>query len=350
LPRITALDSGAFLIYLSGDVGPVSTLEWMTARGELTQEDTLEGPPAQFAYARHDTAFIVTNEMLVGDTFYVNRLNVWGFAPEGRRILRDTLLTDTLSLRETTMGTAYDLRADGTLMAVMITGHGTASPNFLSVRVIEYTPQRSTRHDPWDPGPAPNGSYLQYPSVAVTPEGGGVLAYNLRLSDASCELCVQGFDAQGQPAHVLRTFFPESGAIVNALDVHVQAGTVYLMYTLISLDHPERGGAYVRGFPLSDIEAADERTVPLPQALTLAAYPNPFNSTTRLEFDVPNATKISLSIYNTLGQEITRLANEQRAAGHHTVLWDAQGLPTGLYYARLATGELSVVKKVMLMR
>jgi len=84
-------------------------------------------------------------------------------------------------------------------------------------------------------------------------------------------------------------------------------------------------------------------------------YPNPFNPSTEIRFVLPKASKVNLSVYNTLGQQIRILASGFMPSGSHTAVWDGrdeQGslVPSGVYVCRLrAEGEV-VTRKLTLMR
>jgi hypothetical protein len=65
-------------------------------------------------------------------------------------------------------------------------------------------------------------------------------------------------------------------------------------------------------------------------------YPNPFNPSTTIRFALPERGVVSLRVYNTLGQEVARLAEGVREAGYHEVRFEASGLPSGVYLYRLA--------------
>jgi hypothetical protein len=74
------------------------------------------------------------------------------------------------------------------------------------------------------------------------------------------------------------------------------------------------------------------------------AYPNPFNPSTEIRFGLAADARVSLAVYDVLGQEVTRLAGGYREAGYHSVIWDAAGCASGVYYARLiVTSELGKV-------
>lgn len=65
------------------------------------------------------------------------------------------------------------------------------------------------------------------------------------------------------------------------------------------------------------------------------AYPNPFNPSTTIRFDVPVRSRIRLSLYDVLGRELDPLFDDDLPPGRHEVRWDASGMATGMYYVRL---------------
>lgn len=79
-------------------------------------------------------------------------------------------------------------------------------------------------------------------------------------------------------------------------------------------------------------------------------YPNPFNPTTTISFSVPYKAPVSLTIYNTLGQEVAKLVDEVKPAGTHQVTFDTQNLPGGIYLYVLRSAEVSIAKKLALIK
>ena len=89
---------------------------------------------------------------------------------------------------------------------------------------------------------------------------------------------------------------------------------------------------------------------PIVRETFLTGYPNPFNSTTQLRFELSKPSHVELSIINTLGQRVAMLANEDYAAGSQAVFWDASGVASGVYFAQLRAGDQSRVVKLVLMK
>jgi hypothetical protein len=79
-------------------------------------------------------------------------------------------------------------------------------------------------------------------------------------------------------------------------------------------------------------------------------YPNPFNPETRIDYTLPEKQLVTIIVYNTLGEEVAELVNEEREAGSYSVLFDASGLPSGVYIYRLQTSSFADNKKMTLLK
>ena len=80
------------------------------------------------------------------------------------------------------------------------------------------------------------------------------------------------------------------------------------------------------------------------------AWPNPFNPTTTLSFELRAASFVNLGVYNVSGRLVETLVDGFRDAGSYDVSWDAAGLPSGIYCARLVAGSSGAVQKIVLMK
>jgi hypothetical protein len=79
-------------------------------------------------------------------------------------------------------------------------------------------------------------------------------------------------------------------------------------------------------------------------------YPNPFNSSTTISYDLPERSRVKLSIYNLLGQEVATLVNDEQEPGRYNVKFDASDLPSGVYFYRLEAGKFIEQKKMILIK
>jgi hypothetical protein len=101
--------------------------------------------------------------------------------------------------------------------------------------------------------------------------------------------------------------------------------------------------------PSTDVQEQGET---VPEEFALAQnFPNPFNPTTQITFTIAKASKVSLEVYNLLGQRVAMLIDGQlRAAGKHEAQFQATGLASGVYFYRLTAGEKVATMKMMLVR
>ena len=92
-----------------------------------------------------------------------------------------------------------------------------------------------------------------------------------------------------------------------------------------------------------------------PTNFSLENYPNPFNPTTKIDYALPVAGPVKIIIYNTLGQQVRVLVNQEQEAGRYSVEWDSrndhhQALSSGVYILRMQTDGFVKDKKLLLLK
>ena len=100
--------------------------------------------------------------------------------------------------------------------------------------------------------------------------------------------------------------------------------------------------------------AVEETTIPDEYSLN-QNYPNPFNPTTRIQYSLPKAGLVQISIYTLMGQKIATLVNRNMDAGQYIITWhamDDQGrkVPSGIYFYTLESGSYRAIKKLVLLK
>lgn len=127
-------------------------------------------------------------------------------------------------------------------------------------------------------------------------------------------------------------------------DRNVEEGLSY-RYRLVTID--------LNGnrMPVAEVSGHVEPVNTTVETFTLHQnFPNPFNPTTEIAFELASATDVSLVIFDLLGREVASLVNGRQDAGKYTVSFDATGLPSGMYFYRLQTAEFTDMKKMMLLK
>ncbi|MCB9358150.1 MAG: T9SS type A sorting domain-containing protein [Calditrichaeota bacterium] len=79
-------------------------------------------------------------------------------------------------------------------------------------------------------------------------------------------------------------------------------------------------------------------------------FPNPFNPSTQISYDLADATNVNLAVFDLLGRQVATLVNGAQNAGRYTVNFDASSLPSGMYFYRLETKNFTDMKKMMLLK
>ena len=84
--------------------------------------------------------------------------------------------------------------------------------------------------------------------------------------------------------------------------------------------------------------------------IIISNYPNPFNSSTNISYQIKNDSRVVLNIYDILGHKIQKLLDINQNAGHHSFKWDANGLAAGTYFLEVKTENQSLIKKMMYLK
>ena len=94
----------------------------------------------------------------------------------------------------------------------------------------------------------------------------------------------------------------------------------------------------------------DDETVVSKEFALSQNYPNPFNPATTISFSIPEASNVTMKIYNILGQEVKTLVSQEMSAGAYKVNFDASNLASGVYIYSLRAGNYTATKKMMLLK
>jgi len=89
---------------------------------------------------------------------------------------------------------------------------------------------------------------------------------------------------------------------------------------------------------------------PIPAEYSFSVYPNPFNPITTLEFALPRAGHVEISLYDLTGRLVETLMNKELPEGVHRISLDGSELPAGMYFVRMSSREFAGIKKIVLLK
>ncbi len=132
------------------------------------------------------------------------------------------------------------------------------------------------------------------------------------------------------------TFMADSGLLVLSEyhDFGYNAGTDVILLQGVISSVP---GPIYTGQPPSQFVLSDN-------------YPNPFNPSTQITYTVPKATNVTIKVYDVLCREIAVLVNERKQPGEYNVTWNAEGVPSGVYFYRLVAGDFIETRKMVVVK
>ncbi len=150
---------------------------------------------------------------------------------------------------------------------------------------------------------------------------------------------------------------PEVKVLFYSMNGHAMPAVRTELFSVAGLDdfkvtHVELGSADGRYVEVSMAAAGPE----LPTGFELSQnYPNPFNPETTIEFALPSASTVELTVYNVLGQQVATLVKGECQAGINRVVWngsdsDGRAAASGIYLYRLSAGSTVLTRKMMLLK
>ncbi len=122
-------------------------------------------------------------------------------------------------------------------------------------------------------------------------------------------------------------------------------------WRLRGVDAAYVGSTIAKGVFNIGIQTAVETEDNLPGVYSLAQnYPNPFNPTTAIKYSIPKEGLVTFKVFNTIGEEVATLVNENKQVGNYEVTFDATNLSSGVYFYKLEAGDFLQVKKMILIK
>ncbi len=137
-----------------------------------------------------------------------------------------------------------------------------------------------------------------------------------------------------------------------------QNGGAFLLFDALTTDDPQfrpRGTYFQRvdkNGNLGLITSVNnyQSSSDISTTTSAVCYPNPFNPSTKIKYEIPTEGKVTIKVYDVLGKEVSTLLNENKRAGSYEIEWNAKNYASGVYLYNLTTGNNSITKKMLLMK
>jgi len=183
-------------------------------------------------------------------------------------------------------------------------------------------------------------------------QGDWIVAYNndvvvgsrMYKAGGMIDLPIMGFDASTENTALATVGYCESGDMPTIM-VHQSNGDVFEM-DVESIS----GSLAFQNIGHAVVSLTDHS---LPNEVTLhGAYPNPFNPSTMIEYEIPSEMHVNLSIYDIRGRLVTELVNEMQPSNYdsYKVVWNAGMQSSGVYFVHLTAGNSVETQKIMLVK
>jgi Endoglucanase len=134
------------------------------------------------------------------------------------------------------------------------------------------------------------------------------------------------------------------------IDTTTSEGTAYYYRLSVNI----KDSIIAQSYPIMMTAHLSTTSVPLTNApfrFQLSEnYPNPFNPTTTISFQLPQRLHVTLKVYDVIGREVATLVNEELSVGNHTQQWNAMNMSSGIYFYRLQAGSFTETKKLVLVK
>jgi M6 family metalloprotease-like protein len=134
----------------------------------------------------------------------------------------------------------------------------------------------------------------------------------------------------------------------------IYSGPRWLHYKILAVDNSQKESV------TSDVAKINARYLKLMQPQEFVkgntfyklyqSYPNPFNSSTNIMYQIPEDSFVSLTIYDAIGTQVYQLVNEYKTAGEHSITFNAYNLTSGIYYCKFSVNDFTDITKIILLR
>ncbi|MBK9097155.1 MAG: T9SS type A sorting domain-containing protein [bacterium] len=211
-------------------------------------------------------------------------------------------------------------------------------PAVTSVEALVFSD--STLVGPFNDSFVAAGVASRFYEINVTPQNAGTTSsYNASLRLYYSDADIEGINESNlKLVRLTNDGWIYVGGTVNTSENYVEANNIHNdgIFTFADPDSITNVDADVEGL-LNDFSLSQN-------------FPNPFNPSTVIGYQLPVSSNVTIKVYDPLGREVTTLVNEEKSAGSYEVSFNASHLSSGLYFYRLQVGSFVETKKMILLR
>lgn len=217
-----------------------------------------------------------------------------------------------------------------------------------------------------------------YPEIEITPPkviNDPFLQFSFRVKHKYNYLVSTGKSLIYVDSVYLTGFYKKNDTIVGNIKIraeNLEQTYIFMVDTLLNFDLLKRGysfyfNVYAKDKGLtpkisvkpdtgyfcvtySDLNPVETENANVYSFALKQNYPNPANPTSVISYSIPEASRVKLTLYNSLGQVIKILEDTDKTAGHYKVIFNGSGLSSGIYFYKLNAGNFSATKKLILMK
>jgi endo-1,4-beta-xylanase len=189
------------------------------------------------------------------------------------------------------------------------------------------------------------------PPVLVSPVGTAGEPRNPRLAWRTSAIALS-YRLQVSTSRAFSTVAVDTTVTDTSLRVSpLAANTTFYWHATASNDTGTSAYSAIASFTTGDQVVGIEEISGVPEVFWLSQnFPNPFNPSTTIRYDVPKYVHVKIAVYDVLGREIAVLVDEDQPAGHYSIAANATNLPSGAYFYRMNAGDFGAVRKLLVIR
>jgi len=150
---------------------------------------------------------------------------------------------------------------------------------------------------------------------------------------------------------LVNAFIVDNSLLIYCDSAHYESGvTDSIRLVIYETDNEDNFHETWIDVTINEPNSVEVPIIPPPAYILHPAYPNPFNSSVRIDYTIDNPKNVSLKVYDLSGRVVATLLRDKSKPGNHSVVWQADDIPTGIYLCCLESSQKTKIRKLTLIR